>query len=128
MEITEHSKLIYQLSRVYQSGKSRNSLGLVYPKSPMMECSKSYNIWAKRAYKKGYLKLVEESTNHWLFAITDSGLNLLKKFPNYYLQKPNTYDMFKSTKKSNKLNLEDEIKKQRRRERRRLRKMRQGGK
>ena len=126
MVTTEHIKLIYQLSRVYQSGRSKNSLGTIYPKSPMMECSQSYNIWAKRAYKKGYLNLVEESADHWLFSITDKGLALLKNYPDYYLQKPNTYDMFKQTKKSEKIKSDDELKRQRRRERRRLRKLRQG--
>lgn len=121
----EHTKLIYQLARIYQNGRSKNSMGLIYPKSPMLECSQSHNIWAKRAYKKGYLNLVEESSDHWLFSLNDKGLMLLKNYPDYYLQKPNTYDMFKPIKKINKTD-KDEIKKQRRRERRRLRKLRRG--
>ena len=124
MEATEHIKLIYQLSRIHHG--SNGSMGLIYPKSPMLDISKSYNIWAKRAYKKGYLNLVEETSEYRLFSLSDKGLELLKKFKNYYLQTPNSYDMYISggNKKSKSWMTSDELKRQRRRERRRLRKLR----
>ena len=123
MEITEHSKLIYQLSRVYNSGMSKDSLGLVYPKNPLMECSITYNIWAKRAYKKGYLDLVEETSEFRTYKINSKGLALLKNFPDYYLHRPNNYNIFITQQKPKKHTIPDEIKRQRRRERRRLRKL-----
>lgn len=125
MEVTEHIKLIYQLSRIYQGGRFE-SMGSVYPKNPLTDYSKNCNIWAKRAYKKGYLDLVEDSSTHWTYKINNRGLELLKKFPDYYLHNPNCPDIFTTSKKPKAFSVSDELKKQRRRERRRLRKLRGG--
>lgn len=98
-------------------------MGVVYPKNPLLDISKIYNIWAKRAYKKGYVKIVEETLEYWLYKLTDLGLELLKKHKQYYLQLPNDYSIF-TVKKQKKKSIEEDIKRQKRRERRRLRKLR----
>lgn len=79
MEVTEHSKLIYQLSRV--------SKGPVeYPKNPYLDCGKSFNIWIKRAYKKGYVDIIAETDQYKLYDITSKGQELLNRYPEYCLQ------------------------------------------
>ena len=125
METTENSKLIYQLSIMYQGGRF-NSQGMVYPKNQIMDYTESYLIWAKRAVKKGYANLVEDTQEHSTIQINERGVDLLKNYKDYYLHIPTNYGIYKTHKKQVN-NVEEELKKQRRRERRRLRKLRQLG-
>ena len=124
---TEHQKLIYQLSRVYNRGDYKTSIGFIYPKEPLTDSGPIHNIWAKRAAKKGYLKVVEENPSQIVYQLTEDGLALLKKHKQYYLQIPNNYDMFKPNNKPTKQKDLEELKKERRKERRRLRKLKQLG-
>lgn len=119
MDVAENPKLIYQLSRIY---KGQDDMGVIYQKHPLLEISSIYNIWAKRAVKKGYLKIMEETQEHWLYKLTKEGLELLKKHKQYYLQLPNDYSMF-NVKKQKNISIDEDIKRQKRRERRRLRKL-----
>ena len=125
METTENSKLIYQLSIMYQGGRSK-SLGMIYPKNKIMNYTESYLIWAKRAVKKGYANLVEDTQEHSTIQINDKGIELLKNYKDYYLHVPTNYGIYKTLKKQMSTT-EEELKKQRRRERRRLRKLKQLG-
>ena len=125
MVASENQKLIYQLSIMYQGGRSK-SQGMIYPKNDIMPYTSAYLIWAKRACKKGYAILVEDNAEHSVYQISESGIELLKNYPDYYLHKPVSYGIYKSMKKPVNKTGED-IKKQRRRERRRLRKLRQMG-
>lgn len=79
MEVTEHTKLIYQLS-LLQYGP------LEYSKNPFLICHESHNIWVKRAYKKGYVNLVSENKRGKVYELNDKGKELLKKYPEYHLQ------------------------------------------
>lgn len=76
MVVTENRKLIYQLERIYNKGNTSPG-GTIYYKYPMLEVSLSYNIWAKRAYKKGYLDLIYESSDQWIYTLNKKGLELL---------------------------------------------------
>lgn len=101
MGTTENRKLIYQLERVYHRGQMAPG-GSIYYKYPMLDISNTYNIWAKRAYKKGYLDLIFENGDYWIYTLNKKGLELLG-----YLQPDNIVV-------NNKL----EARKQRRKERR----------
>lgn len=119
MDAAENPKLIYQLSRIYMG---QEDLGVIYNKHPLLEISSIYNIWAKRAFKKGYLQVMEETHEYWLYKLTKKGMELLKKHKSYYLQLPNDYSIF-NIRKQKKNPIDEDIKRQRRRERRRLRKL-----
>lgn len=110
MEITEHRKLIYQLSKVI-GGPAE------YLKNPYLECHKVHNIWMKRAYKKGYVSLITENERCWIYDLTPKGENLLKNIPEFHLQQTKL--------KYNEII--DDVK-ERRKERRRLRKLKREGK
>lgn len=125
MVTSENQKLIYQLSYMYQGGRFSGQ-GTIYPKNSIMPSTESNRIWAKRAFKKGYADLVEDTSEHLMYQINDKGIELLKQYENYYLHKPTSYGIYKAMKKQLN-NTEEELKKQRRRERRRLRKLKQMG-
>lgn len=76
MGTTEHRKLIYQLEKIYNKGNPAPE-GFIYYKYPMLDISNSYNIWAKRAHKKGYLDLLHEDSDKWIYIINKKGLELL---------------------------------------------------
>lgn len=76
MVSTENRKLIYQLERIYNKGKPSPG-GFIYYKYPMLDISLSHNIWAKRAYKKGYLDLIYENSSEWIYTLNKKGLELL---------------------------------------------------
>lgn len=119
METTENRKLIYQLSRL-SSGHPT-----IYPKNPHLDCGHSFNIWVKRANKKGYVDLVSEDTNNRVYQLNEKGYNILKEYPEFHLQNPKK----KYSKYTIKLE-EDTLDpvKERRKERRRLRKLKKEGK
>ncbi len=120
MVTTENTKLLYQLSYLYQGGRFKNS-GTVYPKHNLMPSTESNRIWAKRAYKKGYADLVEDTLEYTIYSINQRGLELLKEHEDYYLHKP-VQHVINNTRDN-----KEELKKQRRRERRLLRKLKQLG-
>lgn len=80
---TENRKLIYELSKIARS--SVTSMGLIYYKESLDEDSIKHKIWAKRAAKKGYCSLTEFN-DHYLFRVNEKGIDLLKNFPDFYLQ------------------------------------------
>lgn len=73
-----HEKLIYELSRVMSSYAS-GSVGLIYYKVFYTPISERHFIWAKRAYKKGYLYIVEENSEYVMYNMTDEGIALITK-------------------------------------------------
>lgn len=79
MEV-ENRKLVYQVFKVGKS--SSNSQGLVYYK---MFRDDYYNIWARRAFKKGYIDKIEDTSEFTLFKINEKGINLLKSYPEFTL-------------------------------------------
>lgn len=89
MAITENKKLIYQIYNIARS--SVNSMGLIYYKEYKDE---SHSIWARRAFKKGYVDLVSENESYYLFKINDKGIKLLKNYPQYHLHNDlNSYNI-----------------------------------
>ena len=117
--VFENRKLIYQVSRI------QGGYPTVYLKQPFDDEGVRANIWIKRAYKKGYVDLVHEDTNHYEYQINEQGVQLLKDNPEFYgLQyKYRSYNK-KHTKDIDGI---DAVK-ERRRERRRLRKLKKEGK
>jgi len=82
---TENRKLIYELSKIARS--SENSSGLIYYKESLTEDGSFRKIWAKRAYKKGYCDIAQETESYYLFRINSKGIDLLGQFPEFYLFK-----------------------------------------
>ena len=80
MEV-ENRKLVYQVFKVGKS--SSNSQGLIYYKMFKDDYS---NIWARRAFKKGYIDKIEDTSEFTLFKINERGMNLLKSYPEFTLQ------------------------------------------
>lgn len=114
MESAENRKLIYQVSRV------QGGCPVIYSKHPLLDNGESYNIWIKRACKKGYVDLVNEDNNHWEYMINDRGKQLLENNPEFR-------GLQYKLRHYNKNNFTEDDVKARRRERRRLRKLRQEG-
>ncbi len=88
-DIGENRKLVYELSKIARSSKT--SMGLIYYKESFDDDGNKRKIWAKRAYKKGYCDLVSENDSSYLFKINNFGIELLRKFPEVYLQNQNVY-------------------------------------
>lgn len=82
MEVTENRKLIYQLYLLKDGPRE-------YLNNPFLPCHESYNIWVKRAYKKGYVNLVSDNKISKVYELNNHGEELLKKYPELYLQKKN---------------------------------------